>query len=55
MTGAATMQSSPATFSDPVHDLRYQIADLLAIIEAENAGLDARTATLASRPPMARH
>ena len=41
------MQSSPATFSDPVHDLRYRIADLLANIEAENAGLDARTATLA--------
>jgi hypothetical protein len=41
------MQSIPATFSDPVHDLRYQIADLLANIEAENAGLDARTATLA--------
>src|SRR5579863_2983807 len=45
--GVATMQSSPATFSDPVHDLRYRIADLLANIEAENDGLDARTATLA--------
>ncbi len=41
------MQSSHATFSDPVHDLRFRIADLLATIEAENAGLDARTATLA--------
>ena len=41
------MQSIPATFSDPVHDLRYRIADLLANVEAENDGLDARTATLA--------
>ena len=42
------MQSSPAVaFSDPVHDLRYRIADLLANIEAESDGLDARAATLA--------
>jgi hypothetical protein len=41
------MQSIPATFSDPVHDLRYRIADLLANIEVEDDGLDARTATLA--------
>ena len=41
------MSSIPATFSDPVHELRYRIADLLAHIETENDGLDARTATLA--------
>jgi hypothetical protein len=41
------MHSIPATFSDPVHALRYRIADLLARVEAENDGLDARTATLA--------
>jgi hypothetical protein len=41
------MQSIPASFSDPVHALRYRIADLLARVEAENDGLDARTATLA--------
>ena len=34
------MSSSPATFSDPVHQLRYRIADLLADIETENEGLD---------------
>ncbi len=37
----------PTTFSDAIRALRYQIADLLANIEAENHGLDARTATLA--------
>jgi hypothetical protein len=41
------MQSIPANFSDPVHALRYRIADLLARVEAENDGLDARTATIA--------
>jgi hypothetical protein len=41
------MSSIPATFSDPVHELRYRIADLLANIETENDGLDPRTATLA--------
>ena len=41
------MTAIPATFSDPVHELRYRIADLLATIETENDGLDARTATLA--------
>jgi hypothetical protein len=40
------MQLAP-TFSDPVHELRYRIADLLAQIEAERNGLDARSATQA--------
>jgi hypothetical protein len=40
------MQLAPI-FSDPVHDVRYRIADLLAQIEAERSGLDARTATQA--------
>jgi hypothetical protein len=35
------------TFSDPVHDLRYRIADLLARIETEEHGLDAGVATQA--------
>lgn len=33
--------------SDPVHALRYRIAELLADIETEQQGLDARTATAA--------
>ncbi len=41
------MQSIPASFTDPVHALRYRIADLLARVEAESDGLDARTATTA--------
>lgn len=41
------MSSIHGTFSDPVHLLRYRIADLLANIEIEKGGLDARTATMA--------
>ncbi len=41
------MHATTASFSDPVHDLRYRIADLLARVEAEQRGLDARAATLA--------
>ena len=41
------MHSTIPAFSDPVHEVRYRIADLLAQIEADNNGLDPRTATLA--------
>ena len=45
--GATIMHSTIPAFSDPVHEVRYRIADLLAQIEADNNGLDPRTATLA--------
>lgn len=41
------MHSTIPVFSDPVREVRYRIADLLAQIEAENNGLDPRAATLA--------
>ena len=41
------MNSTTPTCSDPVHEVRYRIADLLARIETENDGLDPRAATLA--------
>ena len=41
------MHTTTTTFSDPVLDVRYRIADLLAQLEADNHGLDPRTATRA--------
>ena len=41
------MNSTTPAFSDPAHDLRSRIADLLARIETENDGLDPRAATRA--------
>lgn len=41
------MHTTTPTFSDPVHEIRYRIADLLAQIEVDKDGLDPRIATLA--------
>jgi hypothetical protein len=45
--GATIMHSTIPAFPDPVREVRYRIADLLAQIEADNNGLDPRTAMLA--------